>query len=275
MIKPGEIDRIANTKQVRSSQIQKDYVITWVLWGISKSNFLKQNLLFKGGTCLKKIYFENYRYSEDLDFTLTIDEIENDKIIAAFEKLFVNVYEESRIIIQLESGTFEVLESGSVRFNLRFEGTHSSDRVKVDITRGETIQCGTDYKKVLKGYSDLEEEDDFSIHVYTLKEVLIEKMVALMGRTIPRDLFDFNHLIEVEGMNLHDIYIEFMLKAEKKGHNPMNFYDKLVNKKEIFKRDWNASLSKQMREEDLPDFRELWRKATASFKTLVKIMENS
>jgi len=26
---------------------------------------------FKGGTCLKKCYFETYRFSEDLDFTLT------------------------------------------------------------------------------------------------------------------------------------------------------------------------------------------------------------
>ena len=26
--------------------------------------------VFKGGTCIKKCYFETYRFSEDLDFTL-------------------------------------------------------------------------------------------------------------------------------------------------------------------------------------------------------------
>jgi hypothetical protein len=31
---------------------------------------LTDSWVFKGGTCLKKCYFETYRFSEDLDFTL-------------------------------------------------------------------------------------------------------------------------------------------------------------------------------------------------------------
>lgn len=66
MIKPGEIDKIAIEKGVRAKQIEKDYVISWVLWGIAKNKFFNNNLVFKGGTCLKKMYFEDYRYSEDM-----------------------------------------------------------------------------------------------------------------------------------------------------------------------------------------------------------------
>jgi len=46
--------------------VEKDYVITWLLLGISDST-LKNVLAFKGGTAFKKAYFEDYRVSEDLE----------------------------------------------------------------------------------------------------------------------------------------------------------------------------------------------------------------
>ena len=99
-------------------------------------------------------------------------------------------------------------------------------------------------------------------------------MAALMGRSIPRDLYDFDYLLEEEGMDLNSVYMEFMTKAENKGHNPKDFFDKVTGKEAIYKRDWEASLSKQMRKEDLPEFKELWRKATSNFKSLMTMMEN-
>lgn len=49
--------------------LEKDYYITIVL---SKINELSKELIFKGGTCLSKIYYSYYRLSEDLDFTLKL-----------------------------------------------------------------------------------------------------------------------------------------------------------------------------------------------------------
>lgn len=43
----------------------------WVLAGIAAHPDIGPSWVFKGGTCLKKCYFETYRFSEDLDFTLT------------------------------------------------------------------------------------------------------------------------------------------------------------------------------------------------------------
>ena len=51
--------------------VEKDYVLGWVLGAIFSHQSLRMDWLFKGGTCLKKCYFETYRFSEDLDFTLT------------------------------------------------------------------------------------------------------------------------------------------------------------------------------------------------------------
>src|SRR3990170_330033 len=53
--------------------IEKDYVLDWMLAGISADPEIGTSWVFKGGTCLKKCYFETYRFSEDLDFTLPED----------------------------------------------------------------------------------------------------------------------------------------------------------------------------------------------------------
>ena len=45
-------------------------MLGWLLAGIYAQPTLSENWVFKGGTCLKKCYFETYRFSEDLDFTL-------------------------------------------------------------------------------------------------------------------------------------------------------------------------------------------------------------
>ena len=49
--------------------IEKDYLLSWILAGISRVPALSDSLVFKGGTALKKCYFGDYRFSEDLDFT--------------------------------------------------------------------------------------------------------------------------------------------------------------------------------------------------------------
>ena len=51
------------------SVIEKDYVLGWLLAGIADHAELR-SWVFKGGTCLRKCYFETYRFSEDLDFTV-------------------------------------------------------------------------------------------------------------------------------------------------------------------------------------------------------------
>jgi predicted nucleotidyltransferase component of viral defense system len=46
--------------------VEKDYVLGWLLAGIANNASLKSKWVFKGGPCLKKCYFETYRFSEDL-----------------------------------------------------------------------------------------------------------------------------------------------------------------------------------------------------------------
>jgi predicted nucleotidyltransferase component of viral defense system len=50
--------------------IEKDYVLGWLLAGIAHHPALARTWVFKGGTCLRKCYYETFRFSEDLDFTI-------------------------------------------------------------------------------------------------------------------------------------------------------------------------------------------------------------
>ncbi len=49
--------------------IERDYLLSWILAGITCVDALRDSLVFKEGTALKKCYFSDYRLSEDLDFS--------------------------------------------------------------------------------------------------------------------------------------------------------------------------------------------------------------
>ena len=70
MIDKREVLEAASALGLLPSVVEKDYVLGWLLAGINAHPALAEAWVFKGGTCLKKCYFETYRFSEDLDFTL-------------------------------------------------------------------------------------------------------------------------------------------------------------------------------------------------------------
>jgi predicted nucleotidyltransferase component of viral defense system len=72
MIDKRDVLESASALKLLPNVIERDYVLGWILGGVN--NHLELNSwAFKGGTCLKKCYFETYRFSEDLDFTLGLE----------------------------------------------------------------------------------------------------------------------------------------------------------------------------------------------------------
>jgi hypothetical protein len=55
--------------RIREDVLERDYCLTWLLCAFAQSD-LQPVLAFNGGTALKRCYFADYRFSEDLDFTL-------------------------------------------------------------------------------------------------------------------------------------------------------------------------------------------------------------
>lgn len=68
MLKRTELKEIASKYKVRLSSVEKDYAQNWL---IKQLNSIY--IAMKGGTGLRKVYFKEYRFSEDLDFTLLTD----------------------------------------------------------------------------------------------------------------------------------------------------------------------------------------------------------
>ena len=71
MIPKAQILQYSSSYNLQPTTVEKDYVLGWLLTAISNHPELSK-WFFKGGTCLKKCYFETYRFSEDLDFTVPL-----------------------------------------------------------------------------------------------------------------------------------------------------------------------------------------------------------
>ena len=151
MIKPGEIQQKAREAGVRDQQIEKDYVLSWILQGIAQPKDLSKNIVFKGGTVLKKIYFEDYRFSEDLDFTLLKNEITNEQIFDWFKETFEYVLEEANIRLAIIDNNEH--EDGGINFYISYVGPLGGQgnykKVKVDISRSEQLVFEPVLKDVL------------------------------------------------------------------------------------------------------------------------------
>jgi predicted nucleotidyltransferase component of viral defense system len=259
MITPKEINKSAAQYRVSDRQIEKDYILTWVLYGIANHKVLSKALVFKGGTVLKKCYIEDYRFSEDLDFTLLDDSLTHDDFKKLLAEVFDWIKEEANITLQHKA---DEIHSGSSQLYIDYigplAGNIGSRDIKVDITRGEKMEFDIEERKIFIGYSDLP-EDSFTLQCYQLSEILIEKMAALMGRTEPRDLYDFWYLTEIERMSVKDHNIEFRSKALHKKQNPDEFAAKILKKEKAFERDWKEKLQNQVH--DLPKYNDVFRQA--------------
>ena len=59
MINRDEISQAASLHGVSVVQIEKDYVLGWLLWALAQDADLGRSLVLKGGNCLRKAYFED------------------------------------------------------------------------------------------------------------------------------------------------------------------------------------------------------------------------
>jgi uncharacterized protein len=221
--------------------------------------------VFKGGTALKKIYFEDYRFSEDLDFTLINNEISNEQIFEWFRETFDYIKEEANIPLEIIDNNEH--EDGGINFYISYigplGGQGNNKRVKIDISRSEQMVFGPVMKDVFIDYTDMEEHQ---LLCYPLEEVLVEKMRSVMQRMQARDFYDIWYLLEQHGMDV-DFYLnEFQTKCKSKELNHTDFPKKLAERLQQYKGRWQSSVSEQIK--DLPDFDQVEREVQRHLKKL-------
>jgi len=110
-----------NSKTIPVKTIEKDYILSWILIGIAKSK-IYEILSFKGGTALKKFYFSNYRFSEDLDFTL-LRNISIEDLDKMLQEVYAVVLDSSNIELVLKNNE---KHPNGYTFFINFFGTSKS-----------------------------------------------------------------------------------------------------------------------------------------------------
>ncbi len=239
----------AGGRRIPEAVLERDYCLAWFLVGLSGSS-LREHLLFKGGTALKRCYFGDYRFSEDLDFTLA-SEMPLESILAGLEEVYAQVRGASGIPFHYSQEDRKKHQNNHT-FYLAYEGplpTGSPKKVKVDITITERLVLPIEEHAVLRGYDEYADlPEDSKIRVYALDEIGVEKVVALTdrARNEPRDLYDVWYLTSEEHVDLAMLIPEIDSKLEFRGRSRDTMGEELEKKEARYKKLWNTRLDSQM-----------------------------
>lgn len=203
MIDRGELLRVASAVGLRPNVVEKDYVLGWVLHAINQDPELGGRWVFKGGTCLKKCYFETYRFSEDLDFTCR-DEAQLNAVFLQerFRAIGAWLYDATGIELPPGLLRFQVWDNARGRRagegRLAYRGPIAPrggdlPRIKLDLTADEALVLPPDTMPIAHPYSDAP-AGGMTALCYAYAEVFGEKVRALGERARPRDLYDVVNL---------------------------------------------------------------------------------
>jgi predicted nucleotidyltransferase component of viral defense system len=199
VIPKAEVLRNAEENGLLATTVEKDYILGWVLFATALHPELSR-WIFKGGTCLKKCYFDTYRFSEDLDFTLPADvPYEASAILAGLHAIGNWMFQTTGIEVEEEDIEIEEIrnKAGFTTFQARMTyrgplglARQNRQRVKFDIARHELLVTATEQRQAFHGYSD-HPDPAFPIRCYSLEELLAEKIRALLERSgRARDVYD-------------------------------------------------------------------------------------
>lgn len=199
MIAKAEILELAGDFSLQPTTVQKDYVIGWILRAISNHPQLSK-WVFKGGTCLKKCYFETYRFSEDLDFTVPTEQaISSAEINQYLEEIVSWIEENSGLTFPRQDWKIDeyINPRGNISYQVKISysgpiggAPNSLPRVKFDITQDEILVDTPQLRNLHHSFSD-----EFSpipqVLCYSINEILAEKSRALFERNgRARDVYD-------------------------------------------------------------------------------------
>ncbi|MCX9083738.1 MAG: nucleotidyl transferase AbiEii/AbiGii toxin family protein [Candidatus Methanoperedens sp.] len=239
MIRDIEIKEKARENGVPETTIEKDYALNWILKALNQQTDI---FVLKGGTGLRKVYFENYRFSEDLDFTMLKSAGRSD-IEQIIKKAIQAAKRDSGINFQDNIESEENINGYQIDIYFRiFRRGGNPLRIKFDITKpeNETMILPPVMKDIFHPYSD----DYNSIAcVYSIHEIMAEKMRSLFERTRARDVYDLWFISK--NIDMAQSFKIFPAKCAFKKISP-DFED-LLGRKQDFQDAWKSSLGHQLK----------------------------
>lgn len=203
MIESEEIEIQAKLFGIDTSDVQRDYLFGWFLFGLFSISNLKDIIFLKGGNALRKCYFENTRYSSDLDLGIQND-ISPDILQTEINKICDFVNSETNIVFNKEqnrvrekfviedaaSGKLKVYEARIYFRDFYGEAKHIVLKIKLDITRFDKVYLPLQNQALIHPYSDFEKVRG-TVKCHKLEEIIGTKLKCILQREHPPDLFDY------------------------------------------------------------------------------------
>ena len=207
--------------------LEKDYYITVVL---SKINELSKDLIFKGGTCLSKIYYSYYRLSEDLDFTLKLPTQKSTRTIR--RNAMKPIKEAIRPFLKGFGMIIEGLDKAGHRESTQYIYYLDYDSVVLNKKESIKLEIGLRFNPILpavikkvnhKFLHPFTKEplfDSGNVSCFALKELVAEKLRAAATRKIiaGRDFYDVGYLLK-ENFNFKDKEVLTLFKKKLEEDN--------------------------------------------------------
>ena len=284
MILKKEIEKIALQENVSRSTVDKDWVLGHFIDAIFSIPLCRDSLVFKGGTCLKKCYIPDYRFSEDLDFTsINPDFVLNRKLLHEITELITQRTDIPLVIDSIKELKHKEMPTGYaaiIKFwgadHLKSQAPPPPERwatsVKIEIILYEKMLFPVSLRSITHVYSDLLALAGQSIPCYDLKEVMSEKLRALIQRSYsaPRDYFDIwylsKKLTEIEWPIIVNAFHEKMKFKNLEFTGIDQFLNDDVDKK--LTGAWKNSLAHQIPHEQLPPYSRVKEELSLLFKRI-------
>ena len=247
-------------RRIPEAVLERDYCLSWFLVGLSQSS-LREILLFKGGTAIKKCHIADYRFSEDLDFTF-LKEVPFERVQEGLGEVFYKIEQQSGIKFNF-SRLDRHAHQNSHTFFLGYEGPLPAialKEVKVDITIRERVVFSPQEKPVLAEYTHYEDiPKNARVRVYSLEEIAAEKVVALSdrARNEPRDLYDLWHLTSNQYVAISELFDAIGEKLTFRSRSSDTVAEEFSRKEARLKKLWKERLSAQVA--ILPEFDQVYR----------------
>ena len=276
MISEQEIRLKAIREGVSPRIVEKDYYIGLLLWAISKS---KDNIhfIFKGGTALRKCYIKEYRFSEDIDFTVTNRAYNDHTALTKFVKeicgrsnrtfgsnlRFFNITQER-----------EVYGQESYKSAVHYEGLEGEGKINIDFTFYEKVELNPYSKQIKHDYSDKSDFGRAAIKVYRLEEIVAEKLRAVSYiRHYPRnrDIYDIWYLSKFKTLNKNKIANLFLKKCNFKKIDPKLIHEITNSYFKRFSKSWQSHLRHQIK--ILPEFSKVEKVLIPFVKTIAYLFK--
>ena len=237
MVKNTELRALAIKYGVTLSTVERDYAQNWLL-----KNLIDVNMALKGGTGLRKVYFKDYRFSDDLDFTL-LDNIGERILTDKISNAIMKAKDESGINF---TGISSFVKSNTgYKYKVGFVMSQSM-HIQLDITTfdNEKVVLPVVQKEINHIFSDNFYGD---IKSYNIREILAEKIRSIFQRGFPRDLYDVWYLLE------NGVKVDKPLLDEKFNFKGIKVnIQQIESEREKIQSAWRASLEGVL--SNVPDF---------------------